>query len=179
LTVDTNFMSSTSQVHTDNRGNKLANQKELDEAYMGTAILHARMSKARRSKVGACLVTRNGVCLTGFNGTPIGLPNNCENEVSRTYNVLTAQDEVILETKPEVIHAELNCIMKAAREGVSCLGGTMYVTLSPCVPCAAMMINAGIVRLVYKELYRDSQGIDKLKEGGIIVETFKGDLDEL
>lgn len=153
----------------------MANQKELDSTYMGVALLHARLSKARRAQVGACLVTSQGACLAGFNGTPIGLPNECEIIKEQFYNKLTATEEFVLETKPEVLHAELNCIMKAAREGVSCLGATMYVTLSPCVQCSAMMINAGIARLVYKDTYRDTKGLDLLKQGGIIVETFEGD----
>lgn len=142
----------------------MADQKSLDETYMGTAMLHARLSKAIRAQVGAVLVTSQGVTLTGFNGTPAGLPNLCED----TYWDANHGDYLV--TKPEVIHAELNCILKAAREGVSCIGATMYVTLSPCVPCAAMMIQAGVKRLVYKEMYRDQGGTDLLQRAGIVVE---------
>jgi len=149
----------------------VANQKELDSTYMGVAMLHAKLSKARRATVGACLVTSQGVCLAGFNGTPIGLSNECEDQIFKWGHWNPPE----LITKPEVIHAELNCIMKAAREGVSCLGSAMYVTLSPCVPCSAMMINAGITRLIYKEPYRDTKGLDLLREAGILVEIFKGD----
>lgn len=145
----------------------MADQKALDETYMGTAMLHARLSKAKRAQVGAVLVTSQGVTLTGFNGTPAGLSNECEELKPQPF-----PHEPALVTKPEVIHAELNCILKAAREGVSCIGATMYVTLSPCVPCAAMMIQAGVKRLVYKELYRDISGTDLLQRAGVVVESY-------
>lgn len=149
----------------------MASQKELDSTYMGVALLHAKLSKARRSKVGACLVTVQGVCIPGFNGSPIGLDNNCEDKlISYKDNFKTET----LVTKPEVIHAELNCILKAAKEGISCKDATAYVTLSPCVPCAAMLINAGITRLVYQDIYRDTQGLDLLQKAGIVTENFKG-----
>lgn len=145
----------------------MADQKQLDETYMGTALLHARLSKAIRAQVGAVLVTSQGVTLTGYNGTPAGLSNECETEhIDKDWFVTRI-------TKPEVIHAELNCILKAAREGVSCIGATMYVTLSPCVPCAAMMIQAGVKRLVYKEMYRDQGGINLLRDAAIDVELYE------
>lgn len=144
----------------------MADQKSLDETYMGTALLHARLSKAKRAQVGAVLVTSQGVTLTGYNGTPVGLSNECE--VFKTVH----DSGPVYVTKPEVIHAELNCILKAAREGVSCIGATMYVTLSPCVPCAAMMIQAGVKRLVYKDSYRDQGGTDLLQRAGIVVESY-------
>jgi len=143
----------------------MASQKETDELYMGTALLYAKLSKARRAQVGSCLVTKNGVVLGGFNGTPIGRANDCENEI---YN----DNEKILVTKPEVIHSELNCILKAAREGVSCIGATMYVTLSPCVSCAAMLVQAGVSRVVYEQLYKDNTGIELLNSCGILVQPF-------
>ena len=145
----------------------MADQKSLDETYMGTALLHARLSKAIRAQVGAILVTSQGVTLTGYNGTATGRPNECETEhIDKDWFVTRI-------TKPEVIHAELNCILKAAREGVSCIGATMYVTLSPCVPCAAMMIQAGVKRLVYKEMYRDQGGINLLRDAAIDVELYE------
>ena len=131
----------------------MATQRQLDESYMGDAINRARLSRGIRAKVGACLVTNNGVTLTGYNGTPSGADNALE--------IVTS--EGTLTTKPEVIHAELNCVLKAAREGVSCVGGTIYITLSPCVPCAAMLVQAGIKRVVYMDKYRDNAGIDYLK----------------
>jgi dCMP deaminase len=143
----------------------MANQKSLDETYMGTAMLHARLSKALRAQVGAVLVTKQGVTLTGYNGTAVGRPNDCEDVsfdgVART-----------LITKPEVIHAELNCIMKAAREGVSCVDATVYVTLAPCVQCAAMMLQAGVKRVIYMKEYRDNSGIKLLQESNVVIQSY-------
>ena len=133
-------------------------QSLLDEAYMGTAILHSKLSRAVRKKVGACCVTPHGVCLTGFNGTPIGTDNCCEENYV---------------TKPTVIHAELNCILKAAKEGVSIIGSKMYVTLSPCLACSAMMIQAGIREVFYLEEYRDLSGVQYLQESGVLVHQLK------
>lgn len=151
----------------------MANQKELDSTYMGVAILHAKLSKARRTRVGACLVTNQGVCIPGYNGTPSGLCNNCEDLAPA--GQIKQEPYGWLVTKPEVIHAELNCILKAAKEGISCKNATAYVTLSPCVPCAAMLINAGIARLVYQDIYRDTQGLDLLKKAGIVTEKYEGE----
>lgn len=151
----------------------MANQKDLDSVYMGTALLHAGLSKARRAIVGAVLVTRQGVTLPGWNGTAVGRPNECEVVTDRVWDIHLQGYIENLFTKPEVIHAELNCILKAAKEGVSCLGGTVYVTLSPCVPCAAMLVNAGISRLVYKDTYRDTEGLQLLESCGIVTQKYE------
>ena len=143
----------------------MADQKQLDETYMGTALLHAKLSKARRAQVGAVLVTNQGVTLTGYNGTPTGRSNDCE-------MLQTWHEGPVYVTKPEVIHAELNCIMKAAREGVSCIGATVYVTLSPCIQCSAMLVQAGVKRVVYKQQYRDDSGVELLKSCGILVQSY-------
>lgn len=140
-------------------------QKDLDSTYMGTAILHSKLSKALRKAVGAVLVTPRGVTLTGFNGTPTGLSNQCEEVVWGADEAGWDMPELV--TKPEVIHAELNCILKAAKEGVSVEGSTIYVTLSPCIPCAAMLIQAGIKEVVYLEAYRLTDGLDLLKSAGV------------
>jgi len=147
----------------------LANQQSLDLVYMQTALLHAELSKAQRAKVGSCLVTTQGVCLTGYNGTPIGMDNICEDVVG--WNINTHQD--VLVTKPEVLHSELNCLMKAAREGISVVGGTIYITLSPCVQCSAMLIQAGIKRVVYLQQYRCTKGLDLLAKAGIVVDKLE------
>jgi dCMP deaminase len=145
----------------------MANQKNLDKLYMATAALHSDLSHARRAKVGAVLVTDHGVTLTGYNGTAKGRDNNCEDLKPQAF-----PHEPALETKPEVIHAELNCILKAAREGVSCVGSTVYVTLSPCVQCSAMLVQAGVKRVVYKTPYRDMNGLNLLKSVGIEVQSY-------
>jgi dCMP deaminase len=147
----------------------MADQKSLDETYMGTAILHSKLSKARRAQVGAILVTRQGVTLTGYNGTAVGRPNDCETVVKTSLPYLF---EDMLVTKQEVIHAELNCIMKAAREGVSCVDATVYVTLAPCVQCAAMMLQAGVKRVVYLQQYRDDSGVKLLQESNVVVQLY-------
>jgi len=149
----------------------MANQHDLDSTYMGTALLHSKLSKATRAKVGAVLVTSQGVTLTGFNGTPIGRPNDCEILIPTS---IPQHLSPTLVTKAEVIHAELNCIMKAAREGVSCVNSTVYVTLSPCVQCSAMLIQAGVKRVVYLEDYRNLDGIELLKNCNIQVDKFEG-----
>lgn len=145
----------------------MANQKELDSVYMQTASAHALLSKAVRAKVGAVLVTSHGVTLTGYNGTATGRDNCCE-----TLEPQPFPHEPALVTKPEVIHAELNCILKAAREGVSCIDSTVYVTLAPCVQCSAMMVQAGVKRLVYKTPYRDVSGLSLLECSGVRVQQY-------
>lgn len=137
----------------------MASQESLDLVYMQTALLHASLSKATRAKVGSCLVTKQGVCLTGYNGNYSGGSNVCEDE----HGV----------TKPTVIHSELNCVLRAAKEGISVLGSTLYVTLSPCQSCASMLIQAGIKRVVYLQQYRCSEGLDLLRKAGIIVDKME------
>lgn len=144
----------------------MASQKELDSVYMQTALTHAMLSKAVRAQVGAVLVTSHGVTLTGYNGTAKGRDNCCEEEhIDKDWFVTRV-------TKPEVIHAELNCILKAAREGVSCIDSTVYVTLAPCVQCSAMMVQAGVRRLVYKTPYRDASGLDLLEGSGVRIQQY-------
>lgn len=136
----------------------MASQRDLDEIYMQTALLHSKLSRANRKHVGAVLVTKQGVTLTGFNGTAAGLPNACED----------ASGNTLL----HVIHAELNCVLKAAKEGISVVDSTMYITLSPCQQCAGMLIQAGVNRVVYLEQYRCTDGIALLEQSGVRVEKF-------
>jgi dCMP deaminase len=126
-------------------------QEDLDAVYLGTAYLHSRLSHARRKKVGAVLVTKHGVIVPGYNGTVAGADNNCEDLVDST-----------LVTKPGVLHAETNILVKCSKEGISTEGATLYITLSPCERCAAMIAAAGIKRVVYSEKYRNSAGITAL-----------------
>ena len=128
---------------------------DFDEIYMGFAQGISKKSKAKRKQVGACIVTKNGVTLSGYNGTPKGWDNTCETE-----------DNI---TKPEVIHSELNCVLKAAKEGISLTGSVCYVTLAPCVSCSAMLFQAGITKVIYKEDYRDTTGIELLRKYGVEV----------
>jgi dCMP deaminase len=137
---------------------------EQQQVYMQTAYLFATLSKAVRAKVGAVLVTETGVTISGVNGTPSGTDNNCENT---RWNHLTKSHELV--TKQEVIHAELNCILKAAKEGVSVTNSSLFVTLSPCLSCAAMIKQAGIRKVYFREQYRDNSGVQYLRDTGVEV----------
>jgi dCMP deaminase len=132
------------------------NKPDMDGTYLAMARSMSLHSKGKRAKVGAVLVTKHGVVLTGYNGTPPGWSNELETQVDST-----------LVTKPEVIHAELNCILKAAREGVSVIGSSIFTTLAPCVPCSAMIASAGVSRVIYDEEYRDMRGVELLREHGL------------
>lgn len=140
----------------------MPSQTELDHCYMQVALAHKALSKAVRKKVGACLVTNTGVIIPGYNGLASGGDNELEH--------VKASGELI--TKEEVIHAELNCILKAAKEGVSCLDSTLYVTLSPCLPCSEMLAQSGIKEVVFMEEYRDLSGIRNLLNKGIRVRGY-------
>lgn len=146
----------------------MANQADLDSTYMGHAFGQAKLSRSKRSKVGAVLVTSYGIIIPGYNGTPAGTSNEMEDVL----------EDGTLVTKPNVLHAELNCILKAAKQGVSINGATVYVTLSPCVQCSAMMIQAGIRRLVYSQEYRITDGIQLLTSSGVILDKHKGEFNE-
>ena len=138
----------------------MATKKELDNCYMSVAFSHADLSKGVRAKVGAALVTESGVILAGYNGLAPSGSNELE---------YTTEDGQLV-TKTEVIHAELNCILKAAKEGVSILDSTIYITLSPCLVCSEMLVAAGVKRVVYHQEYKCTKGIDNLKKHGIIVD---------
>lgn len=137
----------------------MSSQKELDHCYMNVALEFSKLSKAQRKKVGAVILTKQGIMIPGTNGMPSGMSNLCE--------------DVMWNTKESCIHAERNCIIKAAREGVSILDGTLYVTTSCCEQCAAMIIQSGIKRVVYLDEYRLTEGLQLLKDANILVEKFK------
>lgn len=137
-------------------------QQELDAVYIGVAQLHADLSKAVRRKVGACIVTKHGVIVPGYNGTVAGSDVKGEEHI-----------DGVLTTTPAMLHAELNCLLKCSKEGISSEGSTLYLTLSPCERCAAMIAGAGIKRVVYKEKYRDTSGITALYRYNIPIEEFK------
>ena len=143
----------------------MASKESLDMCYMTCAEAHASLSKGVRAKVGVVIVTRNGTILGGCNGLAPGSSNELE--------YLGSEGNLV--TKEETIHAELSAVLRAAREGVSVVGGTLYTTLSCCKRCSEMVAAAGISRVVYKEEYRDTSGIENLKKLGVIVEQFKED----
>ena len=128
-------------------------QLELDRRYIRMASIWAENSYCQRRKVGCLVVKGNMIISDGYNGTPSGFENVCEDE----NNV----------TKPYVLHAEANAITKIARSGNSSEGATMYVTASPCIECAKLIIQAGIRRVVYADPYRMDDGVQLLKKVGI------------
>ncbi|KAA6350573.1 dCMP deaminase [termite gut metagenome] len=134
-------------------------QVELDKRYIRMATVWSENSYCQRRKVGALIVKGNMIISDGYNGTPSGFENVCEDE----NNV----------TKPYVLHAEANAITKIARSNNSSDGATLYVTASPCIECAKLIIQAGIIRVVYSEQYRLGDGIDLLKRAGIDVVYLK------
>ena len=129
---------------------------KFDKSYLEMARVWARNSYCARRQVGALIVKDRMIISDGYNGTPAGFENVCEDENGVT--------------KPYVLHAEANAITKVAKSGNSSLGATMYVTASPCIECAKLIIQAGISRVVYSEDYRSSEGLDLLRRAGIEVE---------
>ena len=125
-------------------------QNKLDTVYMKMALAVATLSHCTRSKVGAILEKSGNVIGMGYNGTPTGMDNCCEDEHNNT--------------KPSVLHAEMNCIIKAAKTGNSVEGSTLYITLSPCIACSKYILQSGIQRVVYLQEYRDTSGIELLKQ---------------
>lgn len=128
----------------------------FDQRYMRMATIWAENSYCERRKVGALVVKDKMIISDGYNGTPAGFENICEDE----NNV----------TKPYVLHAEANAITKIARSNNNSEGATLYVTASPCIECAKLIIQAGIMRVVYGEKYRLTDGIDLLERAGITVD---------
>ena len=130
--------------------------EKFDKAYLEMAAIWARNSYCKRRQVGALIVKDRMIISDGYNGTPSGFENICEDESGAT--------------KPYVLHAEANAITKVAKSGNSSEGATLYVTASPCVECAKLIIQAGIRRVVYKDPYRLTDGVDLLSRAGIEVE---------
>lgn len=130
--------------------------EKFDKSYLDMAAIWARNSYCKRRQVGAIIVKDRMIISDGYNGTPSGFENICEDESGVT--------------KPYVLHAEANAITKVAKSGNSSLGATLYVTASPCMECAKLIIQAGIRRVVYRDEYRITDGIDLLRKAGVEVE---------
>ena len=130
-------------------------QKKIDYRYIRMARIWAENSYCKRRQVGALLVKDKTIISDGYNGTPSGFPNVCEDDNDTTF--------------PYVLHAEANAIAKVAQSNNSSDGATMYVTASPCIECAKLIIQAGIKRVVYSEKYRLEDGLDLLKRANIEV----------
>jgi dCMP deaminase len=132
--------------------------EKFDHSYLEMAEIWAQNSYCKRRKVGALLVKDRMIISDGYNGTPSGFENICE------------EDGV---TKPYVLHAEANAITKVAKSGNSSEGATLYVTASPCLECSKLIIQSGIKRVVYGEEYRIMDGVELLKRAGVEVEFLK------
>jgi dCMP deaminase len=143
---------------------------------MTAAKAYAELSYARRLKVGAVIVRDDRVVSIGYNGTPSGRDNNCEVEVQNHISYWnddgTEKDDhpIVLKSKPEVCHAEMNAIMFAAKHGMSTDGCDLIVTHSPCFECSKMIVQAGLKNVYYEIEYRDMSSVDFLKECNIKVE---------
>lgn len=139
-------------------------QTLLDKRYLKMANIWAENSYCKRRQVGALLVKNKMIISDGYNGTPSGFENVCEEEDNTT--------------KPYVLHAEANAITKVARSNNSSEKATLYVTSSPCIECAKLIIQSGIIRVIYSEKYRLEDGIKLLKRAGIEVEFLDMNTDE-
>lgn len=126
---------------------------QLDARYLRMARIWAENSYCKRRQVGALIVKDKMIISDGYNGTPVGFENICEDENDNT--------------KAYVLHAEANAITKVAQSNNSSKGATLYVTTSPCIECAKLIIQSGIKRVVFGEVYRLTDGVDLLKRAGI------------
>jgi dCMP deaminase len=130
-------------------------QERYDHAYLKMAQEWAKLSHCSRKQVGALIVKDGMIISDGYNGTPSGFPNACEDEIGNT--------------QWYVLHAEANAITKVARSNNSAQGSTLYITLSPCRECSKLILQAGIKRVVYMVSYKDVSGLDFLEQAGVDV----------
>jgi len=138
------------------KSDNIKGKTKFDKSYIEMAHVWAKNSYCQRRQVGALIVKDRMIISDGYNGTPSGFENVCEDE-----------DGI---TKPYVLHAEANAITKVAKSSNSSDGATLYITDSPCVECAKLIIQAGITRVVYDKKYRVTDGLDLLERAGILVE---------
>ena len=128
-------------------------QKRYDLAYLKMAQTWGQLSHCERKKVGALIVKDRMIISDGYNGTPSGFENSCEDEEHYT--------------KWYVLHAEANAILKVAASTQSCMGSTLYITLSPCRECSKLIHQAGVKRVVFLKAYKDTSGLDFLEKAGV------------
>lgn len=136
-------------------------QRKWIDAYMDVAERFAQLSSAQRLQVGSIVVKDHRIVSVGYNGTPAGWDNVCEDENFKT--------------KPEVIHAEANAISKLARDGESGLGSTLFCTHAPCIECAKLIYGAGIRKVFYRDIYKNDYGLRFLEQSGIEVVRHPGE----
>jgi dCMP deaminase len=135
-------------------------QEKYDKAYLSMAREWAKLSHCNRKQVGSLIVKDNTIISDGYNGTPSGFTNACEDAEGDTHWY--------------VLHAEANAILKVAKSTQNAKGATLYITLSPCQDCSKLIIQAGIKRVVYLKQYKDISGVEFLKEFGIEIKHIKG-----
>jgi dCMP deaminase len=140
-----------------------AKQLRYDTAYLKMAKSWAKLSHCQRKQVGALIVREDMIISDGYNGTPSGFDNCCENDAGETHWY--------------VLHAEANAILKVAKSTNNAKGATLYLTLSPCKDCSKLILQAGIIRVVYMDLYKDDEGVRFLESAGIEVKQIH-DIDE-
>ena len=131
----------------------MTKDEKLHHRYIEMAEIWAKNSYCQRRQVGALIVKNKMIISDGYNGTPSGFENICEDDNG--------------DTKPYVLHAEANAITKVAKSNNNCEGATLYVTTSPCLECSKLIIQAGIKKVVFKELYRITDGIKLLQRANI------------
>lgn len=136
-----------------------AKQLRYDKAYLRMASSWAQLSHCNRKQVGALIVKDDMIISDGYNGTPSGFDNCCEDDNGETHWY--------------VLHAEANAILKVAKSTNNAKGATLYLTLSPCKDCSKLILQAGIKRVVFVNLYKDSEGVDFLQAAGVDVEQIK------
>lgn len=136
----------------------MTKQEKYDLAYLNMATEWAKLSHCNRKQVGAIIVKNGMIISDGYNGTPTGFENTCEID-----NI----------TKWYVIHGEANAILKCAKHGQSCDGSTLYLTHSPCKDCSKLILQSGIKRLVYREDYKDTDGLEFLATAGVEITQIK------
>ncbi len=136
-------------------------QRQFDKSYLKMAGIWAENSYCKRRQVGALIVKERSIISDGYNGTPCGFENVCEDENGCT--------------KPYVLHAEANAITKMAKSNNSSNGATLYVTAAPCMECSKLIIQSGISRVVYRDAYRLTDGIELLERAGVKVEQIPAD----
>jgi dCMP deaminase len=138
---------------------KVEKQLQYDRAYLRMAVEWSKLSYCKRRQVGSLIVKERMIISDGYNGTPSGFENQCEDESGLT--------------QWYVLHAEANAILKVAGSTHSCRGATLYLTLSPCRDCSKLIHQAGIVRVVFLEAYKDDSGLDFLRKAGVEVEQIE------
>ena len=138
---------------------KETKQEKYDRAYLRMTLEWAKLSHCKKKQVGA-LIVKNGMIISdGYNGTPSGFDNCCEDTNQKTYWY--------------VLHAEANAILKTAKSNHNCSGATLYLTMSPCKDCSKLILQSGIIRVVYLQEYKDISGVKFLKEAGVNILKFE------